>query len=48
MRAKSERREAKSEGRRWDYLAVKQLSALLRDITSKNIDDFLCLKCSFF
>ena len=29
-----EKREAKSEGQRWHYLAVKKLSAL-REITSK-------------
>ena len=30
-----EKREAKSEGR-WQYLAVKKLSALLRGVTSKH------------
>ena len=27
----------------WHYLAVKKLSALPREITSKNNDDFCCL-----
>ena len=30
-------------GKRWNYLAVKKLSALLRRITSKNYGDFYCL-----
>ena len=34
---------AKSEGRQWHYLAVKNLSALFRRITSKNNGDFYCL-----
>ena len=29
----------------WYYLAVKNLSALLRGISSKNHDDFFCLDC---
>ena len=29
-----------SNGERWYYLAVKNLSVLLRGITSKNNDDF--------
>ena len=37
-KAKSKGCIAKSEGRRWHYLAVKELPALLRAITSK---DFL-------
>ena len=38
--------KATSEGqRRWNYLAVKKLSALLRGITLKNNDDFYCLNC---
>ena len=36
--------EAKSEGR-WNYLAVKKLSALLREIMSKHYGDFYCLNC---
>ena len=31
--------------KQWHYLAVKQLSALLRRITSKNNGDFYCLNC---
>ena len=31
--------------KRWDYLAVKKLSALLRGITSKHHGDFYCLNC---
>ena len=27
------------------YLAVKKLSALLREVTSKHPDDFYCLNC---
>ena len=38
-------RVAKSEGRRWHYLAVKKPSALLRGITSKYNGDFYCLNC---
>ena len=30
---------------RWNYLAVKKLSALLRGITSKHHGDFYCLNC---
>ena len=40
-----EKHAAKSEGRRWHYLTVKKLSALLRGITSKNNGDFYCLNC---
>ena len=32
-------------GEKWHYLAVKNLLALLRQITSKNIGDFYCLNC---
>ena len=35
--------EAKSKGLRWHYLAVKNLSTLLRGITSKYHGDFYCL-----
>ena len=31
--------------RKWHYLAVKKLFALLREITSKHLGDFYCLKC---
>ena len=40
-----EERKAKSKGRQWHYLAVKELSALLRGITSKHYGDFYCLNC---
>ena len=40
-----EKGEAKSEGQRWHYLAVKNLSALLRQIASKHYGDFYCLNC---
>ena len=47
--AKSEGCKAKSEGRRrWHYLAVKKLSALLRGRPSKNNGDFYCLNCRHF
>ena len=42
-KAKSKGRVAKSEGRRWRYLAVKKLSTLLRGITSKHHGGFYCL-----
>ena len=32
-------------GEKLHYLAVKKLSALLREITSKHHDDFYCLYC---
>ena len=32
-------------GEGWHYLAVKKVSALLREITSKNNGNFHCLKC---
>ena len=31
----------------WHYLAVKKLSALLREITSKHHGDFYCLDCLY-
>ena len=31
--------------KKWHYLAVKNLSALLRGITSKHHGDFYCLNC---
>ena len=34
-----------SNGKKWHYLAVKELSALLRGITSKTNGDFYCLSC---
>ena len=38
-----EKREAKSEVPRWNYLAVKNLPASLTGITSKHCGDFYCL-----
>ena len=32
-------------GEKWHYLAIKELSALLRGITSKYHGDFYCLNC---
>ena len=34
-----------TDGKKWHYLAVKKLSALLREITSNNNGDFYCLNC---
>ena len=34
-----------SNGKGWHYLAVKQLLALLRGITSIHHGDFYCLNC---
>ena len=31
--------------RKWHYLGVKSLTALLKGITSKNLGDFYCLNC---
>ena len=33
------------DGERWHYLAVRSLSALLREISSSNNGDFSCLNC---
>ena len=35
-----------TDGKKWHYLAVKSLSALLRGITSNHKEDFYCLNCS--
>ena len=43
----SKRHDAKSKGRRWHYLAVKELSALLRAISLKNNGNFYCLNCLY-
>ena len=32
-----------TDGKKWHYLAVKSMSALLREITSNNNGDFYCL-----
>ena len=45
MISNGEKRVAKSEGRRWHYLAVKKQSALLTGITSKHYSDLHCLNC---
>ena len=34
-----------TDGKKWHYLAVKKLSALLRAITANNDGDFHCLNC---
>ena len=34
-----------TDGKKWHYLAVINLSALLREITSKHDGDFYCLNC---
>ena len=34
-----------TDGEKWHYLAVKSLSALFREITSKHSGDFYCLNC---
>ena len=34
-----------TDGKKWHYLAVKRLSALLKGMASKNFGDFYCLNC---
>ena len=34
-----------TDGEKWHYLAVKKLSALLKEITSNHNGDFYCLNC---
>ena len=34
-----------TDGEKWHYLTVKNLSALLRGITSNHVGDFYCLNC---
>ena len=34
-----------TDGKKWHYLAVKSLWALLRGITSNHNGDFYCLNC---
>ena len=36
-----------ADGKKWHYLAVKILSALIRGITSKDDGDFYCLNCFY-
>ena len=45
MISNGEKRWAKSEGRHWHYLSGKNISGLLRRITSNNKGDFCCLNC---
>ena len=34
-----------ADGKKWHYLTVKSLSALLRGITSNHKEDFYCINC---
>ena len=34
-----------TDGKKWHYLAIRRLSALVREITSSNNGDFYCLNC---
>ena len=34
-----------TDGKKWHYLSVKSVSALLKAITSNHIGDFYCLNC---
>ena len=34
-----------TDGKKWHYLFVKELSVLLRGITLKHVADFYCLNC---
>ena len=34
-----------TDGKKWHYLVVKSLSALLRGIASNHVGDFYCLNC---
>ena len=36
-----------TDGKKWHYLAVKGLSALLRRTTSSHCGDFYCLNCFY-
>ena len=36
-----------TDGKKWHYLAVKSLWALLRGITSNHNGDFFCLNCLY-
>ena len=36
-----------TDAKKWHYLAVKSLSALLRGITSNHVGDFYCLNCFY-
>ena len=37
-----------SDGQKWHYLVIKNLSRLLRGITSNHKEDFYCLNCFHF
>ena len=34
-----------TDGKKWHYLSVKSVPALLKAITSNHIGDFYCLNC---
>ena len=34
-----------TDGKKWHYLGVKSVPALLKAITSNHIGDFYCLNC---
>ena len=34
-----------TDGKKWHYLTVKSLSALLKGISSNHVGDFYCLNC---
>ena len=34
-----------TDGKKWHYLAVKKLHALLRRVRSKQVGDFYCINC---
>ena len=34
-----------TDGKKWHYLTVKNLSALLKGISSHHVEDFYCLNC---
>ena len=36
-----------TDNKKWHYLFVKRLSALLKGITSKHVRDFYCLNCIY-
>ena len=36
-----------TDNKKWHYLFVKGLPALLKGITSKQVGDFCCLNCAY-
>ena len=36
-----------TDNKKWHYLFVKRLSALLKEVTSKHYGDFYCLNCFY-